>query len=55
MTDKKLLVRLPEELHKVLKVYCAEKEISIQSFVIHAIRDELVSNKTWDKHSVESE
>lgn len=32
-------VRLSEELHKDLKIYCVEKGISMQDFILRAIEE----------------
>jgi predicted HicB family RNase H-like nuclease len=37
--QKPFLVRLPDGLHKELKIYCVEKGISMQDFIMDAIDD----------------
>lgn len=44
---KKIHIRLPEELHKKVRVKCAYEDLSIQSYVEKLIRENL------EKYSVE--
>ena len=37
--QKPFLLRLPDELHKELKLYCVEKGISMQDFIMSAVDD----------------
>lgn len=39
--NKNLVVRINDDLHKQLKVYCAEKKISIRDFITNLITNEL--------------
>lgn len=39
--EKRLLVRLPEELHKKLKMKCVDEEVSMQKYVGSLIRETL--------------
>jgi len=39
MKIKSFPLRLPEELHKELKLYCVEKGISMQEFIMKAIEE----------------
>lgn len=39
MKEKTFLLRLPEELHKEIKMYCVERGISMQDFIIAAVND----------------
>lgn len=39
MTTKPFLLRLEPDMHKALKVYCAEKGESMQDFILKAIQD----------------
>lgn len=34
---KPFLLRLPDDLHKELKLYCVEKGISMQDFIMSAV------------------
>lgn len=39
MKVKSFPLRLPEEFHKELKIYCVEKGISMQDFIIKAVEE----------------
>lgn len=39
MNQKKFLLRLDESEHKELKVFCVEKGVSMQDFMLQAIRE----------------
>lgn len=59
--NKKIHIRLPEDLHKKLRVKCAYEDISVQEFVEHLIREsigeysvEQALKETGLKGSVES-
>lgn len=43
--DKKIHVRLPEDLHKELKVKCIYEEVSVQKFVEGLIKEKLADYK----------
>ena len=36
-----LATRIPRELHRRMKLYCVEHEVSIQEFAVEAIQDKL--------------
>ena len=40
MAEKKFLLRLPPDLHKELKLFCVEKGISMQDFIMKAIEEQ---------------
>jgi len=44
--QKPFLLRLPDDLHKELKLYCVEKGISMQDFIMKAV-DEQASKKVF--------
>jgi predicted HicB family RNase H-like nuclease len=37
--DKPFLLRMPPDLHKELKLYCVEKGISMQDFIMKAVSE----------------
>ena len=39
--QKTFLLRLPEDLHKELKLFCVEKGISMQDFIMKAIDEQV--------------
>lgn len=39
MKEKPFLLRLEPDMHKALKIYCAEKGQSMQDFIMKAIED----------------
>ena len=39
--EQALVVKLPHELHKKLKIYCTEKEIRIKVLITDLIKDYL--------------
>lgn len=39
MVIKSFPLRLPENLHKELKLYCVEKGISMQDFIMKAVEE----------------
>lgn len=47
--DKKIHIRLPEDLHKELKVKCIYEEVSVQQFVEGLIKEKLADYKTDPK------
>lgn len=38
--EKPFLLRMPTDLHKELKLYCVEKGISMQDFIMKAIEEQ---------------
>lgn len=44
-------LRLSEEFHKELKLYCVEKGISMQEFILRATEDK-ADQKIYDKRAV---
>lgn len=51
MKDRKIHIRLPEDLHKELKVKCIYDEMSVQEFVEGLIKEKLAEYKTNPKKS----
>lgn len=50
MENTQFKVRIPRELHKDLKVYCAKNEITMQEFAIRAVQEEIKrQNDTYSK------
>jgi predicted HicB family RNase H-like nuclease len=46
--QKPFLLRLPDDLHKELKLYCVEKGISMQDFIMKAV-DEQANKKVFSQ------
>ena len=44
--QKQFLLRLPDDLHKELKLYCVEKGISMQDFIMSAV-DERANQRVF--------
>lgn len=44
--QKPFLLRLPDDMHKELKLYCVEKGISMQDFIMNAV-DEKAKQKVY--------
>jgi predicted HicB family RNase H-like nuclease len=44
--QKSFLLRLPDDLHKELKLYCVEKGVSMQDFIMRAV-DEQANKKVF--------
>lgn len=49
--DKKIHIRLPEDLHKELKVKCIYEETSVQEFVEGLIKEKLADYMANPKKS----
>ncbi len=50
MDNTQFKVRIPRELHKDLKVYCAKNDITMQEFAIRAVQEEIKrQNDTYSK------
>lgn len=45
MDNTQFKVRIPRELHKDLKVYCAKNDITMQEFAIRAVQEKISQHK----------
>lgn len=53
MKEKTFLLRLPEELHKEIKIYCVERGISMKDFIMKAVTDRVEKKiLSFDKKAV---
>ena len=41
MDNKALTIRIPEEIHRYIKIYCAKNGLTLQSYIYDAIRDKV--------------
>lgn len=41
MDNKALTIRIPKEIHRYIKIYCAKNGLTLQSYINDAIRDKL--------------
>lgn len=46
---KKIHIRLPEELHKKLRVKCAFKDVTMQEYVEGLVREDLAQYRVEDE------